>query len=137
MIKEINGENYEIPDNIKCKPHKHREEHKWISLWFYRQRRKTLVLPDQVKCDKIITSKLEYQKDTFYMMSQMSEEDQYFNYYFRLKDKVKDKNLVKKNGRFKKINPKNKAKKIKHLWKDYKAKPHEIDEDGKYIVRFH
>lgn len=134
-IKEINGENYKIPASLKCNPHKHRDKNNWVALWFYKNRKKTEVLPDQVKVDKVITSKLEYQKDIFYKMSQMSEEDEYFDYYFRLKDKIRDKNLVKKNNRYKKGHPANKFGK-KNKWKEYKGLPHERDENGKFIVRF-
>lgn len=131
IIKVINGENFLVPADINLNPHKHREEEKWVSLWFYKNRRKTLVYPEQINVDKVITSKLQYQKNIFYKMSSMSEEDVYFDYFFRLKDK-KGKNLIKKNNRFKKSNPHQKKKKKD----DYKSKSHKIDEDGKYIVTF-
>ena len=100
-------------------------------MWFYKTRRKTQVLPNEVQDDFIITSKLEYQKNTFYKLTQLSLEDDSFDYYYRLKDEVPS-NIVKKNSRYKKL-----KKRPKAHWRDYKQKPHEIDEEtGKFIVRF-
>jgi hypothetical protein len=130
-IKEINGEEYLIPEGLNINPHKHRDADNWISLWFYRGRRRNKVTQDQILPDKVITSKLDYQKNIFYKMSSMSREDEHFDYYFRLKEDT-PKNLVKKNTRYKKINPKKKVK-----FKEYKSPPYKKDKDGKYIVTFH
>jgi len=130
MIKTINDQNYLIPEGLNINPHKHRDKTKWVSLWFYKGRRKKAVLPHQVEVDKVITSKLEYQKDIFYKMSSMSKEDCYFDYYFKLKDDI-PKDLVKKNNRYKKINPKKKKK-----FDEYISKPYKRDAEGKFIVTF-
>jgi hypothetical protein len=133
IIKKINGENYLIPPNIKLDLHKHRNEKNWVSLWFFKNRKKTKIDPSSIKCDKIITSKLEYQSNIFYKMSQMSDEDMHFNYYFRIKDDLKKKNIIKKNSRYKKGHPTYKNKRIKD---EYKSPPLQMDKDGKYIVTF-
>ena len=99
--KIINEEVYIIPEGLNLNPHKHRDAKNWVALWFYKGRHKSMVLADQLESDKIITSKLEYQKNIFYKMSSMSNEDEYFDYFFKLKDGSPN-NLVKKNNRYKK-----------------------------------
>jgi len=127
----INGKIYIIPPNVLRKTHKHRVKRNWVNMWFYKTRRKTQVLPNEVQDDFIITSKLEYQKNTFYKISQLSLDDDSFDYYYRLKDEVPT-DIVKKNCRFKK--PK---KSSKPHWRDYQRKEHEVCETtGKFIVRF-
>ena len=128
--KIINEEVYIIPEGLNLNPHKHRDAKNWVALWFYKGRHKSMVLADQLESDKIITSKLEYQKNIFYKMSSMSNEDEYFDYFFKLKDGSPN-NLVKKNNRYKKTNPRKKKK-----YNDYQAKPYKRDKDGKFIVTF-
>ena len=128
--EEINGELYLITEGLKINPHKHRDVNNWVSLWFYKGRKKQLVEPDAIQLDKIITSKLDYQKNIFYKMSSMSKEDEHFDYYFKLKENT-PKNLVKKNNRYKKLNPKKKVK-----YEEYKSPPYKKDKDGRYIVTF-
>lgn len=130
-VKTINKEKYLIPRDLNINPHKHRKKKNWVSLWFYKQRRKTSVLPNQISTDRVITSKLEYQKDIFYKMSSMSREDSYFDYYFKLKDNT-PKDLVKKNNRYKKSNPHKKIIKVN----EYQSKPYKRDASGKFIVTF-
>jgi hypothetical protein len=134
-VKKINGEDFIIPPNLKLNQHRHREKENWINLWFFKNRKKTKVDSNSIKCDKIITSKLEYQSNIFYKMSQMSREDMHFNYYFRIKDDIDTKNIVKKNSRYKKGHPAHKfnKKRIKNI---YVSPPLKIDDDGKFIVTF-
>ena len=137
VIAEINGENYIVPAKINKKRHTHRNPQNWVSLWFYKDRKKTRVLePLDVVSDKVITSKLEYQKDIFYKMSQMSEEDEFFDYYFKLKHVIKDKNIVKKNNRYKKGNPRNKYNKNSNKWREYNTTPLLRDASGRVILIF-
>jgi len=130
QVQEINGEDYLIPAGLNVSPHKHRDKENWVSLWFYKGRQKQKVHPSEIQADKIITSKLEYQNNIFYKMSSMSKEDSYFDYYFKLKENS-PKDLVKKNNRYKKLNPKRKYK-----FNEYKAKPYKKDPNGKFIVTF-
>jgi len=136
-ITTINGENYIVPAKINKKQHIHRRPDNWVSLWFYKNRKKTRVLePLDVVSDKVITSKLQYQKDIFYKMSQMSEEDEFFDYYFKLKHKIQKKNIVKKNNRYKKGNPRTKYNKNSYQWREYKRKPFIRDASGRVILEF-
>ena len=131
--KQINGKKYIVPSDINERKHKHRDKKNWVSLWFYRERKKTSVKKKNIKPDFVITSKLEYQKDVFYKMTQLSLADDSFDYYYKLKENS-TKNIVKKNSRYK--NPKNKKK--RPSWKDYKSnKPYKIcEETGKFILTF-
>ena len=130
QVKKINNEDYVIPESLNITPHQHRDKKNWVSLWFYKGRQKQKVDPSHIQADKIITSKLEYQNNIFYKMSSMSKEDSYFDYYFKLKENS-PKDLVKKNNRYKKLNPKR-----KHKFNEYQPKPYNKDPNGKFIVTF-
>tara|TARA_R110000803_G_scaffold101544_4_gene169480 strand:- start:267 stop:671 length:405 start_codon:yes stop_codon:yes gene_type:complete len=125
---EIGGNSFLLPDDVITKTHKHRKKDKWVSMWFYKDHKKNRVFKKDIKDDFIITSKLEYQKGIFYKMSQLSAEDDCFDYYYKLKDGV-SKNIVKKNQRYKVCNAKRNA------WKDQKPSP-ERTEEGSYVVSF-
>lgn len=126
----INDETYILPNNILTKKHKHRESEKWVSMWFYKDRQKTKVKKTEVKEDLIITSKLEYQKGIFYKLSQLSAEDDCFDYYYKLKEDIPT-NVVKKNRRYKKGLNKN----PKQTWKN-QPPLYVRDKDGMFIVSF-
>lgn len=89
-----------IPNELFNQKRKHRKKEKWVRLWFYKNRRKSEVDPDKLKIDIDITSKLEYQKGTFYKISQLSEDDLYFDYFYKLKCGL-PKDIFKKNNRYK------------------------------------
>lgn len=128
---KICGKEYYIPCEINTEKHKHREKDKWTTLYFYKDRKKTSVKKNQIKNDLVITSALEYQKDIFYKMSQLSAEDDCFDYFFRLKENIPSE-IIKKNSRYK-IN-----KRPSNAWKHIKRDPnsYEKSDDGKFIVRF-
>lgn len=131
LIITIEGKKYILPKEVKEREHTHRKKKGWISMWFYKNRKKTRVYKKDVKDDLIITSKLEYQKGIFYKMSQLSAEDDCFDYYYKLKDDV-PKNIVRKNARYK-----NPFAKNRNNWKNVKFENnYEQAEDGKFIVRF-
>lgn len=124
----IEGKRYALPHVPMDKDHKHRNKKNWVSMWFYKNRKKTRVLKSDVKEDLIITSKLEYQKGIFYKMSQLSAEDESFDYFYKLKEGGLN-NIVKKNQRYKVgINRKN-------AWRDTKPN-YETDKAGNFIVSF-
>tara|TARA_R110000824_G_scaffold39375_1_gene119177 strand:+ start:546 stop:956 length:411 start_codon:yes stop_codon:yes gene_type:complete len=128
----INGTEYVIPKDIleRKMKHKHRKKDKWCNLYFFKNRTKTPVREEDVKDDLVITSALQYQRNTFYKMSAISAEDDTFDYFYKLKTTA-PKNIVKKKSRFG-------VKKRNNSWKHYK-KPltdYEISSDGKFVVRF-
>jgi hypothetical protein len=125
---EIDGKSYLLPEDVITKTHKHRKKDKWVSMWFYKDHKKNRVFNKEIKDDFIITSKLEYQKGIFYKMSQLSAEDNCFDYFYKLKPDV-SKNIVKKNQRYKL------SKYKKNAWKDHEP-AYEKAEDGSFIVSF-
>tara|TARA_R110002012_G_scaffold317421_1_gene533728 strand:+ start:1240 stop:1644 length:405 start_codon:yes stop_codon:yes gene_type:complete len=126
---KIDGKSYILPQEVIDKNHIHRKKKNWVSMFFYKNRKKTRVWKKDCKDDLIITSKLEYQKGIFYKMSQLSAEDDCFDYFYKLKDNV-PKNIVKKNQRYKMHKKYN-----KNDWKNVPP-TYNQDEDGKFIVRF-
>jgi len=127
----LHNEEYIVSKKLLKRTHKHRYPKNWTTLWFYKDRLRTKI-NGKISCDKYITSKLEYQRGTFYKMSAMSREDPTFDYYFCLKPDVKTKNIIKRNGKHKGkcLDP---NKRICH-WKDYMAPLERVD--GKIIVSF-
>tara|TARA_R110000744_G_scaffold334007_1_gene439408 strand:- start:329 stop:745 length:417 start_codon:yes stop_codon:yes gene_type:complete len=131
----INGKEYIIPNEIFDKKikQKHRKKNKWCNLYFFKNRKKNVITDkNQVKDDLVITSALQYQRDTFYKMSSISQEDDTFDYYYKLKYNTST-DIVKHKSRCKKS-----LKKTKHKWQDYK-KPlseYEMSADGRFVVRF-
>lgn len=96
----INGKKYKCPNEIIENSHKHHTPGKWSTMWFYKNKQKTKIHPEQVKEDLVITSKNEYQLGIFYKMSAVSRADDCFDYYFRLKENVPI-NIVKINKKYK------------------------------------
>ena len=137
---QIKNEKYHVPDELKTAiKSKHRNPKTWCKFYWYRDRTKQEVDQNKIKQDKVITSRLDYCRDTFYKISAMSAQDEYFDYFFKLKPHL-DKTVVKKNERFKKesFNPQAPFKKRRE--KSWKDKPYpsnyEYTDDGKVIVRF-
>ena len=128
---KLGKKEYIISKKLLKKKRKHRNPKNWVTLWFYKDRLRTKI-SGKIACDSMITSKLEYQKNTFYKMSAMSLEDPTFDYFFCLKPDIKEKNIIKRNGRHRGrcIDP---NKRIVH-WKDYMAPLTRID--GHVVVDF-
>jgi hypothetical protein len=108
--------------NLLKKPNKrvHRTDD-WIRLYFYRNRKKT-----KVECvkdyDREITSSLDFNKNTLYRITAMSNQDEHFDYFFKVKDNA-PKVIVKKNKRGR--------KRI-----IYPRQPFEEDDKGNVIISF-
>ena len=124
-----------IPNELFVPKRKHRKKDKWVRLWFYKDRRKMSVSKKNLGVDIEITSKLEYQTDTFYKISQLSADDYYFDYFYKLKTGLPT-DIFKKNNRFK--TPISDArKKSKLSWKDPPAeKAYPLNDKGEYVVTF-
>jgi len=127
----INGKEFLIPDKILQikKKQKHRVKQQWCNLYFFKKRMKKKVDPINVKEDLVITSALQYQRNTFYKMSAISREDDTFDYYYKLKEDAPI-DIVKKKNR--------PAKKVNSNWRNYKKPLNEYERsnDGKFVVRF-
>jgi len=85
---------------------------------------------DNIDYDYEVSSTLAYNKNVFYKMTTMSNQDTFFDYYFKLKNDL-PKIVVKKSnrkGRSERIRIKNEIIKKKT---DY-----EISDDDKFICRF-
>ena len=125
-VIQIDSVNYYVPSSVTDKEHEHRDKEDWVRLWFYKDRKKIEIGKDRLSCDCSITSKLEYKKGVFYKMTQLSAEDNVFDFYFILKDNMNKKDVVKKNSRYKKH--------VKEEWerhgRDFCTK------DGKIILKF-
>ena len=130
----IEGINYLLPKGIKApKKSSHRLPKQWTQFFYYRDRTKTEIADSKIKCDSEITSRLDYCVDTFYRISCI--EDDYFDFFFKLKPGV-EKIVIKKNNRFKEKNFKIKAKKLlRNPLPDYKEN-YKYDDKGRVIVSF-
>jgi hypothetical protein len=136
------GKNVYIPNELFNQSHIHRKKEQWVRLWFYKNRKKYEVKPNEIQMDYDITSKLEYQKGTFYKISQLSHDDNYFDYYYKLKTGL-PKDIFKKNNRYKtpisssRINPRTKSKKpVSYCEKMSETVNCKINTDGSFVVMF-
>ena len=129
----INGNTYLIPNEILeiKKKQRHRKKNKWCNLYFFKNRKKIAVDEHNVKDDLVITSALQYQRNTFYKMSSISKEDDTFDYYYKLKMGT-PKNIIKRKSRNGIKNRGNNWRKINNGFIDKKRKT----KDGKFIVTF-
>ena len=136
-ILTINDTRYYIPDEVFEKAHKHRLPDEWVTLWFYKNRKRTMIDNDYIKSDKLITSKLEYNKNTFYKMTTLSAEDDHFDYFYRLKPTVAEGNILKKNNRYTKRGRRRKNSLSADVTEYGYGVPKKFDEKtGKVIVQF-
>ena len=136
-ILTINDVRYYIPNYVFEKAHKHRLPDEWITLWFYKKRQRTKIDKEFIKSDKEITSKLEYNRNTFYKMTTLSEDDDHFDYFYRLKPTVKEGNILKKNNRYTKRGRLRKNALKADVTAYGYGVPLEVDkETGKSIVHF-
>ena len=105
--------------------HKHQDESAWTRFYYYKDKQRTAVPPDNIDYDYEVSSTLAYNKNVFYKMTTMSNSDTFFDYYFKLKPEL-PKVVVKSSNR--------KSQRLKRF-QDQKPKP-EFTKDGKVIVRF-
>ena len=117
--------------------HKHRAPGNWSKFYFYRNRSKTVVLPENIKCDFEVTSSLEYQQDIFYKLSHLSDNDSTFDYYYKLKTDIPN-ILFKQNNRYKTPQATNKRtnKPRTSHWKNNPTQVFNVNKDGKIEVTF-
>jgi|TARA_E500000318_G_C3535674_1_gene202451 hypothetical protein len=134
----INGKKYICPNEVIEHSHKHHTPGKWTTMWFYKNKQRTKISPEEVKEDLVITSKNEYQIGIFYKMSAVSKADDCFDYYFRLKEGVAH-NIIKVNKKYKSdtknYNNKNRNRKKVECPK-IDISQYERTKDGKFIVVF-
>ena len=60
LVINIEGKRYVLPKEVKEKEHTHRKKKNWVSMWFYKNRKKTRVFKKDVKNDYIITATRHY-----------------------------------------------------------------------------
>ncbi len=110
--------------------HKHTKEKDWTRFFYYKEKRRHCVLPENIEFDYEVSSTLAYNKNVFYKMTTMSNQDTFFDYYFKLKDEL-PKIVVKKSNR----HGKSQRTSTKMLLNE-KLKLYEMSENGKFICRF-
>jgi hypothetical protein len=120
-----------VPDRYFKTNRKHQETCEWVNLWFYKQKVRIPVKQEQVKYDYEITSKLSYQKDTFYKLTTMSASDPVFEYFYKIRSDT-DSNIFKKNKRYKKLRA---TKLRKDQWKN-QPRSYTVNSNNKFIVNF-
>lgn len=138
VASDKDGKLIYIPNELFHTKRKHRKKDKWVRLWFFKDRRRIPISKDDISSDTEITSKLEYQTGTFYKISQLSADDYYFDYYYKLKTGLPA-DIFKKNNRYK--TPLADATRNDRNRRQGKAdstieKVYESNENGQYIVRF-
>jgi len=117
-----------VPDKCMKIERKHHANTDWVNLWFYKDKVKIPVLETDIKCDHEVTSKLMYQKNTFYKLTAMSDSDPDFEYYYKVRSGA-PKNIFKKNKRG------NKVKRLKNSWREQPI-AYTINSDNKFVVSF-
>lgn len=101
---------------------KHHKEDEWVKLIYYEKRKEKLVFPDEVvnfyKCCDV------YKKNCFYKVCSLSNKDNVWDYYRKLKTEVSKKNNIGiEDNSFKKKKIKQKPKfEIKHFPKGFKLR---------------
>ena len=134
VVLKPDGKMVFIPREYFEKHRSHRNKDKWIRLWFYKDRQRLPVTKSQVKYDYDVTSKLEYHLGTFYKLSQLSAEDDTFDYYFKLKSGL-PKDVFKKNNRYK--SPSSMRRTQANRWKENPVpKTFVVNNEGKFLVSF-
>lgn len=134
----MNDSDKELLDSLKvyCPPeivakyqHKQQKPRDWVRFYYYKNKKRNIVNAKDIKYDYEVSSTLNYNKDTFYKMTGMSSTDGYFDYYFKLKEHLP--NVV-----VKKSNRNNKTERTKIMSKPTDKKHYDIDENGKFIIKF-
>jgi hypothetical protein len=76
---------YISPHIVNKYHHHHSSKEPHTRFYYFVNRQKTYVPPENVSYDKEVSSTLCYKKNCFYKMSHLSKVDAYFDYYFMLK----------------------------------------------------
>lgn len=122
------------PSLITKYSHKHKIPNDWIRFYYYKNKQRKECGPNDIAFDYEVSSTLNYKKNVFYKMTTMSSDDNYFDYFFKLKGDL-PKCVVKKCNRYGRSEKQKKF--VKNIdWKNPPKKPPEISEDGKFVCRF-
>jgi len=114
------------PKEIVAKyKHKHTKEKDWTRFYYYKEKKCQVVSPENIQYDYEVTSTLAYNKNVFYKMTTMSNQDTFFDYYFKLKDDL-PKIVVKKSNRHSQ----------RTIRKKLTTNEYERSPCGKFICRF-
>ena len=138
-LLNLENKNYMyVPDEyLDAARHKHRKPGNWSKFYFYKNRSKTAVSPDDIKCDYEVTSSLEYQQDIFYKLSHLSDSDCTFDYFYKLKTDIPN-IMFKQNNRYK--TPQSSKKRTNKArtahWKNNPTQVFNVNKDGKIEVTF-
>ena len=124
MINKIVVGDKIFESEVVPKKYKKRKNN-WKKLYYFKKRKKTEIIPKNITTDKIITSALQYQVGVFYKISQESERDEYFDYYFILKEDAPQ-TILKPTRRHHK----------KTAWKYERSNEFELDECGNIVLTF-
>ena len=131
MENKAKGKTMFVPERYFQTNRKHHENSEWTNLWFYRNKTRIPVEREHLKYDYEVTSKLSYQKDTFYKLTTMSASDPVFEYFYKIRSDA-DSNIFKKNKRYKKL----RATKIrKDQWRN-QPRSYTVNSNGKFTVGF-
>jgi len=110
--------------------HKHQNQKNWTRFYYYKDKKRHIVGKDNLEYDYEVSSTLAYNKNVFYKMTTMSNQDTFFDYYFKLKNDLPKIVVKKSNRKGKSDRTKNVNEKIK------KEIDYEMSSDGKFICRF-
>jgi len=116
------------PEIVAKYNHKHNNPKNWSRFYYYRNKKKTLVPNNNIEYDYEVSSTLAYNKNVFYKMTTMSHDDNFFDYYFKLKPDL-PKCVIKKSNRFNKVQKRMTIKK-------FDINDFDRSDDGKFILRF-
>jgi len=133
----MNPSDIELLNNLKiyCSPeivakykHKQKKPQEWTRFYYYKQKR--YKIPNEnIQYDYEVSSTLNYNKNVFYKMTAMSNNDGYFDYYYKLKDELPNV-VVKKSNRY----GKSQATQLKVL--SEKPSVPTCPDTGKFIINF-
>jgi hypothetical protein len=89
------------PEVVNRYHHKQTAKEPSTRFYYFVERQKTYVPPENVSYDYEVSSTLSYKKNCFYKMSHLSNLDAYFDFFFMLKDEcpktvVRRKNIATK-----------------------------------------
>jgi hypothetical protein len=126
---EEQGQYMFVPNKYLENNRNHSVKSDWSNLWFYKNKIKYPVKPGNIKHDYEITSRLSYQKDTFYKLTTMSASDPDFEYFYKLRTGA-PKNIFKKNKRG--LHGK---KRLNDDWKN-QPRSYTLNSDQKFVVEF-
>ena len=110
--------------------HKHQNQKNWTRFYYYKDKKRHAVGKDNIAYDYEVSSTLSYNKNVFYKMTTMSNQDGFFDYYFKLKNNL-PKIVVKKSNR---KNKSDRTKNVKEV--SVRELPEVCPETGKFICRF-